>query len=376
MTGRFKTCLIITLGCLLHSLPLAAMAIKDGKPPEIKNSAVMQEITISTSPSGVWVFIDGNMTPKGTTPLQLKLSATTHKLRLELSGYQRLETKIEIVFESFQEKAFDLTEAPDRLSGTSIKPAGTRAGPMVMVPQSCFIMGSDDGPPRTRPAHKVCLEQYAIDINEATVADYSDCIAAGACSSDNLGISGEEESGYCNYPHDSRKNYPINCLDYYQAQAFCKWAGKRLPTEAEWELAARGYDGRNYPWGNGGLSVSIKGGNLPDSSARNNFSGWETVEGYTDGYFESSPVGNFPQGKSPFGALDMLGNLWEWTADYYDQDYYKSSPTNNPTGPDSGISRSNRGCSWGCFLKYLPIYSRSYNTPKYRHNNNGFRCAR
>jgi formylglycine-generating enzyme required for sulfatase activity len=128
-----------------------------------------------------------------------------------------------------------------------------------------------------------------------TVADYRRCVEAKRCTP-------PETGGSCNWGKEERNSHPINCVDWNQAKTFCEWTGKRLPTEAEWEKAARGTDKRTYPWGNEW-----------DAKKAN-------VSGDADGFAETAPVGSFPAGASPFHALDMSGNVWEWTADWDDKE--------------------------------------------------------
>lgn len=135
----------------------------------------------------------------------------------------------------------------------------------------------------------VSVGSFKIDKTEVTVAAYRRCVDAGGCTAPNTG-------GACNWNVSGRGNHPINCVDWYQAQAYCAWAGKRLPTEEEWKRAAYGTDRREYPWGNEW-----------DATRAN-------LAGSKDGYETTVPVGSFPAGASPYGALDMAGNVWEWTA--------------------------------------------------------------
>ena len=232
-------------------------------------------------------------------------------------------------------------------------PAG---GGMVLVPAGAFLMGSPagEGSDDERPQHRVSLDAFEIDRYEVTVAEYQGCVDAGTCSAPGTDTS-------CNWGVGGRERHPVNCIDWSQAKAHCEWAGKRLPTEAEWEKAARGTDGRKYPWGNQAAScqraVMYDGGT---GCGRN--STW--------------PVGSKPAGASPYGAHDMAGNVWEWVADWYGKDYYASSPAENPSGPESVGARVVRGGAWSDFPDDLRAANRLRSTPTGRNNYIGVRCAR
>ena len=221
---------------------------------------------------------------------------------------------------------------------------------MVRVPAGEFLMGSPEGQGESdeHPYHTVYLDAFSIDKTEVTAVQYQRCVEAGACSVADTG-------DYCTYGAVAKSDHPINCVDWDQGVAFCRWAGKRLPTEAEWEKAARGTDGRVYPWGNAW-----------DAGKLNSADG---------GPATTTSVGSYSAGASSFGALDMAGNVWEWVADWYGDGYYGQSPRENPQGPASGAWRVLRGRSWA-YVTDTRVASRYRFAPHYRIADIGFRCAR
>ncbi|MBL8602441.1 MAG: SUMF1/EgtB/PvdO family nonheme iron enzyme [Myxococcales bacterium] len=217
----------------------------------------------------------------------------------------------------------------------------------VLIARSTFTMGRDDGAADERPAHAVRLDAYCIDRTEITVGAYTRCVTAGACTRP-VATPPEAEA-------------PVSNIDWGQADAFCRYMGGRLPTEAEWELAARGTDGRRFPWG----ETPPTGCEQIDWSVNQ-----ESCHGVGP-----SPVGRHPAGASPFGLEDMAGNVWEWTADWY-ANSYSADPSQNPSGPASGSARVTRGGGWNNDQpERLSTTWRSGEHPAFRDYDLGARCA-
>ena len=235
------------------------------------------------------------------------------------------------------------TEAPRVPTDT---PTPSAPPGMVYVPAGEFIMGSDEGDSDEQPLHTVYLDAFYADKTEVTNAQYRKCVEAGGCDT-------PVKTTY--YDNADYTQHPVVYVSWNDADAYCRWAGKRLPTEAEWEKAARGADGRTYPWGEG----------IDCDHAQYSECGGGTM-----------PVGSKPKGASPYGALDMVGNVWEWVADWYDSNYYIQSPERNPPGPDSGEGRVLRGGSWHSNQRFTYCAYRVCNVPRHSYFYVGFRCAR
>jgi formylglycine-generating enzyme required for sulfatase activity/serine/threonine protein kinase len=267
---------------------------------------------------------------------------------------------------------------------------GAAPGPcpwgMVPVPAGTFQMGSPEGEGDTdeHPPHEVTLPPYCIDRTEVTVAAYAECAAAGGCRAAQLTTNWanftmeqlKRGNRLCN--GTDRPDHPINCVDWDQAAAYCTWKGKRLPTEAEWEYAARGNDRRLYPWGNEAPSATRLNACGSECVALVKFVFFsKLVMMYpdNDGWETTAPVGSYPGGQSPFGALDMVGNVREWMADWYG-DYPKLAKT-DPQGPSTGTSRVSRGGGWSLVdVAKARAADRDWPDPMLRAIDLGFRCAR
>lgn len=239
------------------------------------------------------------------------------------------------------------------------------------VPAGSFRMGATEqdvfASPDERPEHIVELDAFWIDSTEVTNAMYGMCVEDGACTP----VAEDRSFSRSRYHSDpSCGGYPVIEVSWYQADAYCRWAGRRLPTEAEWEKAARGTDGRIYPWGNSPPTGSVA--NLCGTDCPNEL----RAAGIEDGFYDTSPVGAYPQGASPYGALDMAGNVWEWVADWGRADYYSVSPSVNPSGPETGDVRVARGGSFMSPPDGLRVTTRAFLSPESSTGAfGGFRCA-
>jgi formylglycine-generating enzyme required for sulfatase activity len=230
---------------------------------------------------------------------------------------------------------------------------------MIFIPSAEFTMGSEafDSAPNERPVTKVLVSRFYISQHLITNAQYEQFD-----------------------PIHTRKRalgagdrHPVVYVSSLDAMKFCQWLTARerrkyrLPTEAEWEYAARGTDGRKYPWGNYGNR-----GDLANFADRNTVFAWSD-RNIDDGYAETSPVGSYPVGVSPFGIEDMAGNVWEWCLDYYEA--YRGTPKVNPHGPANGTKRVYRGGSWKSRFNSLRTTTRSSNSLNYSCNDLGFRIV-
>jgi sulfatase modifying factor 1 len=258
---------------------------------------------------------------------------------------------------------------------------------MILIKGGTFQMGSEDGMPYESPVHAVELNSFFLDDHEVTVAEFSEFVTATSYRTDaekfgwsvvfDLKTHEWIKGDGADWRHPegpgstSAENEPVCQVSWNDASEYAKWAGKRLPTEAEFEFAARGgLDGKEYAWGNelkpdGKLLANWWQGNFPDRN---------TVE---DGFLSRAPVRSFPP--NGYGLYDITGNVWEWCSDRFDEIYYENSPKHGPKGPDKGDERVIRGGSFLCAGNYCANYrvaGRSHSTPDSGMNNLGFRCAR
>lgn len=237
---------------------------------------------------------------------------------------------------------------------------------LVYVPEGEFTMGSDDGEANEKPVHIVYLDAFWIDQTEVTNKQYQACVGEGVCEPPSSITSALQQpncfGGSCIYPFDyygipEFDDYPVIYVNWNQANAYCAWAGRKLPTEAQWEKAARGPNASIYPWGNFEPSGSLLN--------------YNSIVG------DTTKVGSYKSGQSIYGAYDMAGNVWEWINDWYSGSYYQNLPSQNPLGPDSGDGKVLRGRSLGSYGGYSVRSSYrywSYPTDS-RQGDVGFRCA-
>ena len=223
---------------------------------------------------------------------------------------------------------------------------------MVLVPEGIFSRGSDSGGFDEKPMQEIYLDAFYVDKFEVSVEAYNKYRKAAKYVEPSVPF----------FPGDSEvmkvPSHAVVGVSWHDAVNYCTWAGKRLLTEAEWEKAARGTHGLEFPWGNKVLPK------------RANFAGTG------DGYPYMAPVGKYPMGRSVYGVYDMAGNVSEWVDDFYDQFYYKSAPMMNPTGPDNKKNRVFRGGSWDARSVDIRTAKRFAATPGRKDGILGFRCGR
>jgi serine/threonine-protein kinase len=273
----------------------------------------------------------------------------------------------------------------ERTHAVYVESSRTCPDGMSAVPGGAFVMGSDDTLPTSRPAHRVSLLPYCIDTFEVTTEDYKACSDRGDCKRPSAtnewsGVGAADKRVYdplCNgRDNANRGRHPINCVDWGMAQDYCAARGARLPTEAEWELAARGTEGRKYPWGDEAPTARLVNGCGKECVewGKRNRTDESPLFGETDGWATTAPVGSFPDGQSPYGVQDLVGNVWEWVADYWGP--YDGAPADDPHGPTTGHDRVIRGGAWnGSYAAWMRPAFRYHDPPETKSYGIGFRCA-
>jgi formylglycine-generating enzyme required for sulfatase activity len=262
------------------------------------------------------------------------------------------------------DKAADAGAAPGsdgtvRLAGYKCVKPPPPATPskLLPVPAGPFLMGCNpqydtECKKDELPTHSPSLGAYSIEMTEVSQLQYYECVQSGACLAPT-----------CDWdPCGARSEHPVVCVDREDAETYCLWKHERLPSEAEWEKAARGAEGLKFPWGNDSVDCN-----------HTNMSGCKLG---ANGKDDTAPVGSFPAGASPYGALDMAGNVVEWTADFYDPNYYAMSPAAEPTGPAKAQMYVGRGGGFRSLPYWHRASTRDDYEPSYFKNSTGFRCAR
>jgi len=264
----------------------------------------------------------------------------------EVKGYTPLAKKLEKVAEESQKAEMEVKQAQ----------VDDEFDLMLLIPAGEFFMGSDEGSNDAKPERKVSLDGFYIDKYEVTFAQFYAFI--GSTGHRKPRLAGYLSSSVTeDLPLFLKPLNPVVGVSWYDAVDYCRWMGKRLPTEAEWEKAARGADRRKWPWGN------------EERSDYANLLG-------DDGALYTAPVNHFTRDVSPYGVYDLAGNVMEWVADWYDQDSYRTLPVSNPVGVLYGEHRIIRGASWNDSIKRAQTSIRFKMYPEYRDVTIGFRCAK
>ncbi len=239
---------------------------------------------------------------------------------------------------------------------------GKDTAPLVLIPAGSFPMGvpkgDRDGGRDEYPRHDVWVDAFYIDKFEVTNGRYLEFVKATGHRIPENPSKPERTLWKGTQISEAVAERPVINVDWHDAAAYCSWAEKRLPTEAEWEKAAKGTEDRRFPWGN-----------VEPTNKHLNFNQrWR-------GEKTLMPVGSYEAGKSPYGVHDTAGNVYEWVADWYDPAYYEKSPAKNPKGPDTGTYRVLRGSGWAVETPLVRIFTRIKSDPMNRNDSTGFRCA-
>ena len=341
-----------------------------------QKSEPLGSILITTSPTGAKVYLDGKDTGEKTDCTLENVLTVSHTIKLMKEGYEDYETTVTV----------EVGKEVEVSATLSLQIADIE---WVHVPEGWFSMGSEDSDANSdeKPVHRVCLSGYYISKYEIVNKQYCkflnairDEITTKESGSgvdlyyngnpiynlpmndewyDQIGMLGDADSFYVK---SGKENYPVIEVTWYGAKAFCESYGWRLPTEAEWEKAARGTEKRKYHWGNQDPYYNGK-----------YYANYDPGDYDSDGYKYTAPVGSYPDGISPYGCYDMAGDVCEWCNDWYDEDYYSQSPDYNPQGPSTGSYRVKRGGSWYYYARSIRCAFRNGSTPSRFGNKLGFR---
>jgi formylglycine-generating enzyme required for sulfatase activity len=277
-------------------------------------------------------------------------AVTISNLDIALRAWRAVqEGKFSSLLLRYELAAFDIGRPSSNIP-VDVKRSNVDGMTQVYIPAGEFIMG-DNGDPDSReyPEHPVYLNAFWMDKTEVSNAMYEECVKSGNCYTPVPRLNPY-------YGKWAYRNLPVVYVNWYAAEMYCAWTGRRLPTEAEWEKAARGIDANLYPWGDSRANPRLT-----------NFS--ETL------FLEALPVDRYPLGASPYGVLNMAGNVREWVADWFDEKYYFSSPYENPTGAETGTERSLRGGAYDANKNDITTFRRYKHEPDSAGLSRGFRCA-
>jgi eukaryotic-like serine/threonine-protein kinase len=326
---------------------------------------------------------------KGNTPVSVsteQIASTVAATRTRPPSVSTTPTKPIETTLTTQSTPILSTDTVRPTAETNVEPVCTEVGQtwtspvdgmvLICVPAGGFLMGASESDPQAnddeKPQHRVDLDAFWIDRTEVTNANFARCMEEGTCRPEIYEVSALTYTPYAVHP--DYQDFPALLYEADVAAAYCQWAGRRLPTEAEWEKAARGTDGRTYPWGNEELDCT-KASYLGCENTLKPYDPTGPRCGYSR-FCRTTKVDSYPIGMSPYGALNMVGNVWEWVADWYSPTYYANSPTRNPTGPDEGEFRVRRGGGTKSLTSDLRVTSRaSGQGHHYFDGQMGFRCA-
>ncbi len=341
----------------LHST--LSLGIDNGQdfPIEATESTASTEIPEISRLPQVYIVVQGETCSE----LAVRFNITTEEI-WRLNNFpgncDQLFAGQKLLIPTALDEAIDLVPTTETAGGLpGMNRTASRDGmQLVHVPAGVFWRGSENKEPQSRPDEKpkqaIYLDEFWIDRSEVTNSMYASCVREGFCEMPSQ-TSSQKNLFY--YGREAFNEYPVIFVSWSDADRYCRWAGRRLPSEAEWEKAARGVDGRTYPWGNESASGLLA-----------NFD-------YQVG--DTTRTGSYPGGASPYGVLDMAGNVAEWVADWFDPNYYLSAGVINPLGPDQGEFRVQRGGSWLSQAHVIRTAYRLWNYPDSSFEGIGFRCA-